>query len=291
MKKVLYLFSLLCLIITSLPSCTEGGNEDNDVKSKYVSKVFEFMPAPGQFTNTSYPKYEEGNSAQDMIDKATNILVGGVNNFVSLGAYGGYIVVGFDQPIVNIADSFDFKVYGNAFLNSAEPGIVMVSRDNNANGLPDDKWYEIKGSEYNNSTLNYSISYIRPSIPNEDIPWFDNQGGSGMLSVVSGYKGASYYPLWISADTLTFTGTLLPPNVTGNDSIGWNLPPYDWGYADNQSNQSDGSKINLDWAVDENGNRVNLEQADFIKIYTGVMQSAGWLGETSAEFAGVEILH
>jgi hypothetical protein len=69
------------------------------------------------------------------------------------------------------------------------------------------------------------------------------------------------------------------------------MPPYEWGYADNQSNRDEGSNFKIEWAVDDNGNKVNLEQVDFIKVYTGVMQSAGWLGETSTEFAGVEILH
>ena len=42
----------------------------------------------------------------------------------------------------------------------------------------------------------------------------------------------------------------------------------------------------IQWAVDENGNHVDLPYIDFIKIYSGVNQYCGWLGETSTEIGG-----
>ena len=56
-------------------------------------------------------------------------------------------------------------------------------------------------------------------------------------------------------------------------------------------NASDDSAIDIDWAVDANGNKVHLPGVDFIKIYTGVNQENGWLGECSTEVKGVEDLH
>ena len=56
-------------------------------------------------------------------------------------------------------------------------------------------------------------------------------------------------------------------------------------------NASDESAIDIDWAVDANGNKVHLPGVDFIKIYTGVNQENGWLGECSTEVSGVEDLH
>ena len=71
---------------------------------------------------------------------------------VSLGGWGGYITFGFDHPVEN-KDGYDLQILGNAFYmsgsteyGSSEPGIVLVSRDENGNGLPDDKWFELKGS-------------------------------------------------------------------------------------------------------------------------------------------------
>ena len=72
---------------------------------------------------------------------------------LGLGAFGGYVVVGFDRPIVNVPGEYDFKALGNAFTNSSEPGIVMVCQDLNKNGQPDadEPWYELAGSEYNHA--------------------------------------------------------------------------------------------------------------------------------------------
>lgn len=74
---------------------------------------------------------------------------------VSLGGFGGYIVVGFDHTIENKSGLCDFRVLGNAFYangasdyGSSEPGVIQVCYDANGNGLPDDGWYEIAGSSY-----------------------------------------------------------------------------------------------------------------------------------------------
>ena len=49
--------------------------------------------------------------------------------------------------------------------------------------------------------------------------------------------------------------------------------------------------IDIDWAVNSKGQKVHLPGVDFIKIYTGVNQENGWLGECSTEISGVEDLH
>ena len=140
-------------------------------KSPYISTVYEFCPAPGQYVNDA-PEYQPGDSEKDMLAKVEENLVGEKQpGLISLGAFGGYVVFGFDHPVVNVPGDYDFKIYGNAFDSASassggasEPGIVMVMRDDNENGLPDDTWYELAGSEHSNeSTIrNYSITYYRP---------------------------------------------------------------------------------------------------------------------------------
>lgn len=283
--------------------------------SPYITRVHEYRPAPGQFVN-ELPEYSEGDTEESMRQKAEDCLAYNAGTMVTLGGYGGYIVVGFDHTIVNRPGEYDFKVLGNAFYStgaaggsggSSEPGIVMVSADVNGNGIPDDAWYELAGSEYQKpSTIkNYEITYYRPDeaktpVPGTDpsitdstyVRWTDNQGGTGYVSKVVFHK-QSYYPQWLSDETLTFEGTRLADNAideSGNGSY-YVLYAYDWGYADNHPNDSEKSNFKIDWAVDAEGNPVHLQGIDFIKIYTGVNQFNGWLGECSTEVAGVTDLH
>ena len=51
------------------------------------------------------------------------------------------------------------------------------------------------------------------------------------------------------------------------------------------------SQFKIDWAVDQNGNHVELDKIDFVKIYTAVNQNVGWMGEISTEVMTVEDLH
>ncbi len=108
------------------------------------------------------------------------------------------------------------------------------------------------------------------------------------------YHTQSYYPEWIDADELTFSGTRLPDN--GKDVSGWGsyyvLYSYPWGYADNHPNDSIGlNSFDIGWAVDSQGNKVSLPGADFIRVYTGVNQYCGWVGETSTEISRAQDLH
>ena len=115
-------------------------------------KVYEFIPAPGQFINElSQNTGFIGNETtpQQAIEYATKRL--NKKAHVSLGSFGGYIIIGFDHSIAPSGREYDFAIQGNAFNSSSggsnEPGIVWVMQDINGNGQPDDEWYELKGSE------------------------------------------------------------------------------------------------------------------------------------------------
>ena len=93
--------------------------------------VYEFMPAPGQFIHQI-----NATTAAEACREAERRLAN--NRTVSLGAFGGYITVGFDHSVRNISGDYDFAIAGNSFRTSNEPGIVRVMQDENGNGLPDD---------------------------------------------------------------------------------------------------------------------------------------------------------
>ncbi|MCA4776813.1 PKD-like domain-containing protein [Empedobacter stercoris] len=270
--------------------------QETTTYTKYIAQVFDYLPSVGQFVN-KFPAYVEGDTQVEMTAKAGKELIGKEGGMITLGGFGGYVVFGFDHTILNKANVRDFKVLGNGFAGSSEPGIVMVAYDKNKNGKPDeDEWYEIAGSEYQNPNTikNYSIVFQKPTVedvvPNpEYIKWTDNQGNSG-FKTKNIYHKQSYYPLWYKQNELKFSGTLLPNNYTENNGI-WTGKQYAYGYADNAQNDSEDSNIDIDWAVDKNGNPVKLMGIDFIKIYTGTNQEAGWLGEISTEVTGAYDLH
>lgn len=253
-----------------------------------MNKVYEFIAAPGQFVNT-LPEWEEGDDEEAMCIKALDMMRDG--GFISLGAYGGYVTVGFETTIVNVENKRDIYIQGNMFNGGAEPGIVMVSYDINGNGLPDDEWFEIAGSEYKNSVLNYEITYRHPASADDDIEWTDNKGGSGKV-LKNQYHKQPYWPQWLDdKETLVFHGTRLPDNSTNQgteDAPYYVLDAFEYGYADNQPNMANGeyndaAKIDIDWAVDANGNSVKMPGVDFVRIYTGINQYNGWIGECSTE--------
>lgn len=295
----------------------------------YITKVFDFMPAVGQFTN-ALPKYEEGDTQENMNQKVLSAIGNNKKGMISLGGFGGYVVVGFDHTIMNVTGKRDFRVIANAFYSAAnpdsnapeggscEPGVIMVAYDVNKNGVPDEnEWYEIAGSSHEDPTkelwyqkakdagndvktyFNYEITYHRPDKEPESqdqwgtyIRWEDNQGHSG-YKVKNAFHAQSYFPLWAKGDKLTFKGTCLPQNGVDESGQGsyYVLYKFRYGYADNEVNNKDEAAIDIDWAVNSKGQKVHLPGVDFIKIYTGVNQENGWLGECSTEITGVEDLH
>ena len=132
------------------------------------------------------------------------------------------------------------------------------------------------------------------SSDNTYIQWETNSGEIGYISK-NAYHFQDYYPKWIQEDNLTFTGTKLNNNAvdeSGGKGSFYVLYAYDWGYVDNHPNdKEDKISFDIDWAVDREGNPVYLPGVDFIRVYTGVNQQCGWLGETSTEISRAEDLH
>jgi uncharacterized protein YjdB len=296
--------------------------DESHAQSPYINKVYDYRPAPEQFVN-EMPEYSLGDTQADMNRKVEENIAGMHHNegMITLGGYGGYVVFGFDHEVTNVAGRYDFRILGNAFYadanpgadasregGSCEPGIVMVARDANGNGLPDDPWYELAGSDYRSPTTirNYEITYHKPDenkvrVPDPDYPavndltyirWTTNGHGDGYL-YRNAYHSQPYYPQWITDETLSFRGTKLAGNAVDESGRGTYYVLYasHWGYADNHPNADNRSAFSIEWAVDGGGQPVALPGIHFVKVYTGVNQYCGWLGETSTEIAGAEDLH
>jgi hypothetical protein len=259
---------------------TEVGPKEAPVRpvvttsNAYVTTLFDFSPAPGQFVNTDISSTAEA-------EKTLKTDQG----LVSLGGWGGYIVVGFDHTVLNVAGKTDFVVYGNAFEKFAEPGVIWVMQDTNGNGKPDDTWYEIEGSAAHKDgyVRNYSVTYTRPACDTCSVPWKDNKGNTGVVQT-NIFHTQAYYPIAVKTNTYTLTGSLLPSsNINMDDPSFITSASFDYGYADNTGG---GDKIDISSAIDDKGNKVNLKGIDFIKVQTGILANMGWLGEQSTEFTG-----
>ena len=259
------------------------------------NKVYEFTAAPGQFVNERY-------TAADT-EAACAYADGRMREaaYVSLGAFGGRLVVGFDHSIENDG-GYNIRVDGNTFDGSSEPGIVWVMQDENGNGLPDDTWYELKGSEYGGAEtrLDYAVTYYRPDSPGQPVAWTDNEGGSGQVDYLPAFHTQDYYyPAWITEDTYTLIGRKLKPRTEMITENYWVNHEYEWGYSDNFSpidrltdDDNYNAAVNSNYfkisnAVTYDGRPADLKYVDFVKIQTGVQAKAGWLGENSTEVFGI----
>ena len=272
--------------------------------AQFVSKVLDYSPAPGQYTNADFIG----------TPSAANSIIGTNKGMVSLGAFGGSITVYFAQGIQNDPANpygVDFTIYGNSTLTWSEPGIIQVMKDENHNGIPDETWYEIAGSEHfwNTTTSSYKVTYQNSGLNQaSDIHWSDNLGGSGVIPENS-YHAQTYYPKVdlfpnIATDKYTLKGTRLtnPIDVSTPGSVISYRKTF--GYADNTPVKSlteklpdnpytsaiegsGGDAIDISWAVEQDKKPVALDEIHFIRIYTGMNALAGWLGEISTEITGI----
>lgn len=274
------------------------------VEAQFVSKVLDYLPAPGQHTNSDFIG----------TPSAANSIVGTNKGLVSLGAFGGSITVYFAQGIQNDPANpygVDFTIYGNPTVTWSEPGIIQVMKDENHNGIPDETWYEIAGSEYfwNTTVSSYEVTYQNSGLTvASDIHWTDNLGGSGIIPENS-FHQQPYYPKAdlfpnVATDKYVLKGTKMNGLIdlsNPGEVISYHKA---FGYADNtpvlslteklpdnpytsEIEGSGGDAIDISWAVDQDKKPVKLDEINFIRIYTGMNALAGWLGEISTEITGI----
>lgn len=296
----------------------------NAVAQTQKVEVLEYCPAPGQFVNV-LPEVEEGMTRAQVL-KACEEVLSQNGYLVHLGTYGGYITVRFDHPVENKRGS-DILIKGNGMYSasdpvygkntiggSIEPGIVYVGVGDDVNTA---QWYELAGSEYYTTQCHdFSITYHKPTAEKGDhsmagsiydeyikyeCSWTDKDGtprdSTGYHPKLSAHR-QTYWPMWETADKLTFSGGLLPRNAVKYDVDGkdyWVQYRYSedaYGYVDAcPANDLLYSSFDIDWAVDKNGKHVALDHIDFIRVATGVFQYCGLIGETSTEIDKFEDLH
>ena len=296
MKKILV---IMCwAVISSSCNMYEEITSSKDKTHAEATKVYEYTPAPGQFINEPKMGFDgKQTTAEAAARYAEGRLERGLD--ISLGGFGGYIVVGFDHNVLNFPQ-YDFAVMTNAFDGSSEPAVVWVMKDENGNGLPDDTWYELAGSETGKAETieGYAVTYYRPSAPKMAVQWGDNLGVSGKIDYLPNYHTQDYYyPEWIEADSYTLVGTRLKARSYDDSGDGtyWVNPHFDWGYADNFSPEDfiakdRSNRFDISNAVNARGERVELDYINFVKVQSAINFQCGWIGEVSTEVTSFKII-
>lgn len=277
------------------------------VRAQYIHQVFEYKPAPGQYVN----------KAPWGVPQSANSIIGGITGSLTLGAFGGYVIFSFEEPVQNHPQNpygIDFTIFGNPVGTQAEHGIVWVMKDVNENGLPDDTWYELAGSDYffSSTIQNYEVTYTNPKADvAADVPWIDNLGNTGYI-YTNTFNTQPYYPLvelfpHIDNDSYSLSGTKVQDEVYMHSGATMGSKSKAFGYADSTPRgsgshtlpnnpytsgieNSGGDGFDISWAVDYEGNYVDLDEIHFIKVQTAVLAHAGWLGEISTEVTGAAVV-
>ncbi len=285
----------------------------------FADILIDFAPAPGQFVNN--PNFN--NPA-----KALGAPVGdGLNSqdtskVVSLGGFGGVIVLGFSQTVWDDPCNpygLDAIVFGNAIFalgdpnrRFAEAAVIEISRDANNNGIADDPWYLIRGSHLPDPIAalhaqTWDTNTADPTNPPNNPAWIPTgQSGvwqtinyrlpalfestvvvnpSGPAASLEGYFGyADCTPVLILGDT-DADDIAEQPGMDPQDFYTVADNPFAVGVSPGSGG---GDAFDIAWAIDPaDGFPAHLDGFDFIRISTAVHFIAGPLGELSAEIGGV----
>jgi hypothetical protein len=250
--------------------------------------VLEYAPAPAKNHNwaiigtAEFWKFGEEYplAYNDFLAKATAMRKESVNPALVVGSWGGFATFKFDHTVANAAGKPDLEL--TATYSKLDPPAVYVAYDHNKNGNPDDdEWYVIKTDDYGIEDMpDYEMTFTfkKTETDNKRIytsfDWKDNQGTpaqgeiltnktfnssmtqAGTFSTRGFFPGLSMIDIptkqvalldgWKSS--FSRKGKRITRNVTG-------APPF-----------LQQLNIDIDMAVNNKGERIELPGVDFVKI-------------------------
>lgn len=194
-------------------------------------------PAPGQWVN--HPHFKDPDNALGAPNGSTS--VPSIVSLVSLGGFGGRIVLAFDHDVENNPANpmgLDAIVFGNGFwaennpqLHWAEFATIEIMPELNGNTTagddPNEKWYLIPGSHLFDSSSYWNTTWYRSDFPLPEAPlvqypaytnWPDSyQTGAHELDPIFQFINGKY--------------VIVNPNYDDGDPDNDNQEGY-WGYAE-----------------------------------------------------------
>ena len=207
---------------------------------------------------------------------------------------GIYVSTNFAVPASDNADAV------NAAIGAATwTGVAQLTGNTYPKTLSTDSpaaaaWWPEWTNDASGNAENYGqVWKINGDGDLNDVSWLR----SGSAEVIT-YKNVTT----VEDDTVVLNKTLsaAPTQAQMTDV-------YQWGYSDVRVNGSEygtivnnpyadapsavggGDGFDLSWAVDDDGRPVSLEGVRYIRVYSGVLFSAGIFGETSTEVCGLYV--
>jgi len=287
--------------------------------SPFAATVLEFAPAPGQFVNHpafNDPRRALGPPAGGGTSAPNN------NSVVSLGGFGGYLVLGFDHTVVDDPLNpfgMDAIVFGNAYWVAGNPNrhwaecaTIEISLDLNENSLADDAWYLIPGSHITNPSSQLMAQQWDDDIEDDRLPPDDETwipaGDSGAWETEAFALPVALFGSPVLTNPIAATGregiygyadyspTLILGDVNGDNIVDdatispeafYAFPddPYTVGMT---VGSGGGDAFDIAWAIDPiTGGAAQLHGFDFIRLTSAVDSVSPLLGEKSAEIDAV----
>lgn len=315
---------------------TEGlESKVTEINAVFANDAVSYVPSWGQFVND--PAF---NNAADMLGAPSGggTFSAAVSGTCTLGAFGGSAVLRFRAGVPNkcpespacagdsdqcARDALDFTVYGNAIYSGSsprshwsEPAYIMVMKDENGNGLPDDAWYLVPGDHLpgyqeggEESTIHrtdagyapsnkaqYPVAAYFPTYPDSTTFTafrFDAELESTFtvpsgeyLEIAVGY--ADHSPTLVRGDLNSDNDASDPGECSNVSAAAFYAAPDNPFLVGVSPGSGGGDAIDISWAVDpETGNPADLDEIHFVKIVNGLSAADGVLGELSAEIDGV----
>ncbi|NIG55715.1 PKD-like domain-containing protein [Chitinophaga sp. Cy-1792] len=250
--------------------------------------VLEYAPSPAKNFNWSIigtasnwkfgDEYQLGYNA--FLAKASDMRKANTAPGLVLGSWGGYAIFQFDHTVANAHGIPDLEV--TATYSKLDLPAVYVAYDRNKNGKPDeDEWYEIKNADFGLEDMpDYQMTFTYDSTTTDAkriysyLSWKDNQatpvGGqiitnktfSSSVNADGNISTRGFFPGLAVTDFSTKAtamldgwktsfirkGKRITRNVTGGNPFQQTL------------------NIDIDLAVDKNGESVQLPGIDFVKV-------------------------
>lgn len=274
--------------------------------SPFAVRVIEYSPAPGQWVNDA--RFHDPSAALGR-PYAGGFDGQGGSSLVSLGGFGGSIILAFDHTVEDHPLNpfgMDAIVFSNAFwvaeggtpdanVHWAECATIEISRDQNGNGLADDPWFLIPGSHIPDPSGQFSFvtwdSHVDDqTYPPPDASWIP-PGFSGIWRTY-----AYALPVEIFGPPRVVNPSLDParegifgyaeysPTLTLGDTNGdgfvddpsvppeafYTVPDDPWTVGIT-AGSGGGDAFDVAWAIDPlTGSPANLSGFDFIRLTTAV---------------------